>query len=252
MYLKLFILLILITIIIILTKSKNENFNISKDNISKDNITKLNNLVVDYNDKQSIKTFNNIQVINKFLINNVELKDVIINLKYPIGCYYIQYPENNNNFNSDRNNNINDKDGMLPYSKSPEALFGGKWEEKFVGESIFFRTGGVLSDDARVNGIQDYAMKNLEGSVKYIRDLSRNNINDIFIYEDEIKEPVDINGTTIPIDPTDRRFYLGNLYLGPPVQYMRDIIFNPSLQSPVSKFELRVKNRIIKVWKRIA
>ena len=242
MYLKLIILLILITIIIILTKSKKENFNISKDNR-----IKLNNLIKDYNNNETVTTFNNIQVINKFMKNNVELKDIIINIKYPIGCYYIQYPENNTNLQADSTNNVSDRDSALPPSKSPEVLFGGKWQEKFIGESIFFRTGGDLSSDSRLNGIQTHAMKNLEGIIKVNKDAYGNDSRDIFNIEDD-KEKITMLRED-KVSTQSNKYGYGSYLI--PIIKVDEYLFEPSLQSPVSNLELRVRNRIIKVWKRV-
>ena len=253
------------------------------------------------------------------LINNIDLKDIIINIKYPIGCYYIQYPENNINIHDDDGIEINDIDTMLPNAKSPEKLFGGKWEEKFNGDSVFFRTSGVLSDDTRLNGIQPYAMKNLYGWTSIAQtNLSNPGFGSQGVLEGTLpKETIKTDGkrpTSLFIGLIIAAIFAGIatvisfgaaapalgglasiltsygaiylagaiylslqavkenaasdwLYNGPPGKpgdtvdankvAERDSgpghqnLMDPSLQSPVSSRELRVRNRIMKVWKRI-
>jgi hypothetical protein len=322
MYLKILIIIILIIIITILflKNSKNEHLNI---NLTKDNTTKFVNLVKEYNDTQSIRKFSDIQVLNKFMINNVELKDIIINIKYPIGCYYIQYPENNTNLNEQDDLEVDDMDTTFPLIKSPEALFGGKWEEQYNGDSVFFRTGGILSEDSRLNGIQPYAMKKIYGytsvaqtnlwnpgfgsqgileesneikriktdgkpdSPAFIRTivagvfvglagvltiLTFGAASPLFLATiGGISSAALIAGTVIL---SKRAIAIQNstdwLYFGPPgkpgdtvdakkgkivsdrgTDYGHQNLMDPSLQSPVSPTELRVRNRIMKVWKRI-
>ncbi len=319
MYLKIVIITILIIIIIkiIFSSSNNEHLNIK---LTKSNITDINNLTKEYYNNQSIRTFNDMRVLNKFMINNVELKDIISNIRYPVGCYYVQYPENNTNINEYDDIDINDMETLFPAARSPEVLFGGKWEEKFNGDSVFFRTGGILSDDARLNGVQPYAMKNLYGWTS----VSQTNLwnpgygSQGILEESEQTEVIETDGKkmdsayigyiigaifagiltvltfglaapllVVAMAPAIAFYAYGAVYLtkqairvrdatdwlyfGPPSkpgdtvdakrgQLVKDRgtglghqnLMDPSLQSPVSSLELRVRNRIMKVWKRIA
>ena len=277
----------------------NVNYEHLKINLSKNDTGKFENLVKEYKNNESIRTFNDIQVLNKFMINNVELKNVILKIKYPIGCYYIQYPENNINIHDDDDVEIDDIDTMLPYSKSPEKLFGGKWEEKFKGDSVFFRTGGMLSDDSRLNGIQLYAMKKLEGWTAYAQtnvsnpgygaqgvleglEISKESIKTDGIPENVggqfgyimtswialgttskltsdfykrrknaryVKEDIYNQQYSKPGDKVDSKKGVYVTHRGTEIGHQN--VMDPSLQSPVASYELRVRNRIMKVWKRI-
>jgi hypothetical protein len=298
MYLKLIIITILIIIIInfLFNNANNEHLKI---NLVKNDKLKFENQVKEYKNNDSVRKFNDIQVLNKFMINNVELKDIILNIRYPIGCYYIQYPENNINIHDDDDIEIGDLDTMLPYAKSPEKLFGGKWEEKFKGDSVFFRTGGVLSDDSRLNGIQIYAMKNLNGWTSYAQTNISNPgygaqgvLEDVEITEGSIKTdgiPEDVKNQALvgfiayltwglsgklsadlyksrksakyvkadlnnqqfakPGDTVDSKINVYVKHRATEIGHQN--IMDPSLQTSVSSYELRVRNRIMKVWKRI-
>jgi hypothetical protein len=259
------------------------------------------------------------------MINNIELKDIIFNIRYPVGCYYVQYPENNTNIHDDDDIEIGDLDTMLPYAKSPESLFGGKWEEKFKGESVFFRTGGILSDDTRLNGVQANAMKNLYGWTSIAQtNLWNPGFGSQGILEETKEIPsigtddkskdayillivmavvlavaavvsagavlavgvVGILATAIvvigiiayvagvvalsvkAVNERDSSDWLYNGTPGKPGDTVdakkgqivenrgsdsgHQNLLDPSLQSTVSGYELRVRNRIIKVWKRIS
>ena len=64
---------------------------------------------------------------------------------YPVGCYYVQFPNASSNTDS----------AEFPTSQRPATLFGGTWVEQWSTESVFFRTRGTLSDSGRTNGSQD-------------------------------------------------------------------------------------------------
>lgn len=72
---------------------------------------------------------------------------------YPVGSYYVQYPDASSNTDSTE----------FPTSQRPATLFGGTWAEQWATESVFFRTRGADSDDGRVNGLQLDQMQQIVG-----------------------------------------------------------------------------------------
>jgi hypothetical protein len=74
----------------------------------------------------------------------------LVDLVYPVGCYYTQYPAAASNTESLE----------FPTSEEPGTLFPGTtWTAQFDTESVFFRTQGTDSDDSRTDGLQDSANK---------------------------------------------------------------------------------------------
>ena len=55
---------------------------------------------------------------------------------FPIGSHYTQYPVPGAATFA----------GMFPEGRSPAALFGGTWTERFQGEEVFFRAAGGNAD----------------------------------------------------------------------------------------------------------
>ena len=74
---------------------------------------------------------------------------MILNIVRPIKSFYIQFAE---------------EDGTFDEDKSPSNLFGGIWVLKYNTESVFLRTEGSLSEEGRVNGLQGDAMQHMTGS----------------------------------------------------------------------------------------
>lgn len=74
---------------------------------------------------------------------------------YPVGSYYIQYPDASSNTDSTE----------FPTSQRPATLFGGTWSEQWATESVYFRTRGTLSDDGRTNGKQEDQIQTIAGKV---------------------------------------------------------------------------------------
>ena len=72
------------------------------------------------------------------------LKQLIINLIYPVGSFYVQYPDAASN----------DAAIAFPSSKSPAALFGGTWQLVFSTEGIVFQTEGY-DGEGRINGLME-------------------------------------------------------------------------------------------------
>jgi hypothetical protein len=139
-----------------------------------DNIL-FNNIVKKYTNNKTYKNVTNVKLVGDLTVNEQELSNYIINLKYPVGSYYIQYPENNNNNHwetEDDLKKIKDQDLTFPKSKSPAVLFGGKWENIFKNEGVYFRTPGMVANEYRKNGFQNCTLNNLYG----ITSLSQTNI----------------------------------------------------------------------------
>jgi hypothetical protein len=66
----------------------------------------------------------------------------IIDLVYPVGSFYVQYPDANSNTDST----------AFPTSKRPATLFGGTWVEQWATENVFFKTRGT-DGQTRTNGL---------------------------------------------------------------------------------------------------
>lgn len=61
------------------------------------------------------------------------IADWVLNNVYPVGSFYVQYPDAASNDNAI----------AFPVSKRPATLFGGTWVEQFNTENVFFRTAGT-------------------------------------------------------------------------------------------------------------
>jgi hypothetical protein len=126
----------------------------------------FNNIVRNYN-KQNYKNVTNIKLNGNLTVKEQELSKYICNLKYPVGSYYIQYPENNNNNHWETEEDLKkfkDEELTFPKSKSPPVLFGGKWENIFKNTGIYFRTPGIVANENRVNGYQPGTINRLYGT----------------------------------------------------------------------------------------
>ena len=237
----------------------NINTNINKKvnnlyNTTFEPVEKLSNLLNNFdnqnydlvlNKTEFINLLGNIEINNNITINennnlyiqNKLFKQYIIDIIYPIGSFYIQYPAANSN-------NIII---ALPDALSPSKLFGGIWEKQWNTESIFFRTEGILSYDARNNGFQDYAIKKLTG----ISPLYQPNYLN-FIDNSTGKKAIDYG------NKLDKLFYQGTNLSYPKIKMDSgdgtDIgvkyTFDNRYSSKVSDKEGRVKNRLFIIWKR--
>lgn len=71
-----------------------------------------------------------------------------------ISPYYIQYPDDEGNFN-------NKEEPSVWFKK----MYGvtTTWQIIFNDKSTFFRTEGIKSNVSRINGLQPYGMPNLSG-----------------------------------------------------------------------------------------
>jgi hypothetical protein len=213
-----FIIIILIIILLIIflykkNKDNNEYFTLQ------DTIDKISNC----RETLELKTFNNIDT-TKLTINGKKINDYLLDIAFPIGCFYIQYPDVSNNFFSK----------AFPLEQQPENLFGGKWELQWENDAIFFRTEGYLQNESRnTTGIQFDAMRRLTGITSWTQTNYNNRgggSSGVFKLNDLKKIGTD-QGTG---NDNGLRNY-----------------FDLSHVAPISKQEIRVKNRIFRIWKRI-
>ena len=92
---------------------------------------------------------------NEALGANVQTALDILNSRYMIPPYYIQYPDINGNFNPN-------EEPSVWYKKMYDVTT--TWQIMFNTESISFRTEGDLSSVDRVNGIQGDAGREAKGA----------------------------------------------------------------------------------------
>jgi len=211
---KILIILILILIIFILNyKNHNEKFDITKLDKIQDCADNTNTIV-----------FNNIST-NNITIDEKELNKYLLDIVYPIGSFYVQFPDISHNQVS----------RAFPDDKSPQNLFGGIWELMWDKDAVFFRTEGTLSNVSRnATGIQPDAMINLKGYTSWTQTNYDNRG----------------GGST------------GVFSIGTVTQKIRTDSGNGDDTGIRNLFELsagiqtgsevRVKNRIIRIWKRQA
>jgi hypothetical protein len=209
------ILLIIIIIFAILLFSKKEGFNLSSEVYNN-----INNLC----NKKSLSLFNGLNISSNSLINNDQLDLYILNVLYPIGSFYVQYPDANS-----LSTTI-----AFPENKKPNNLFPGTtWVEQWNTDGVFFRTEGVLSDINRTDGTQNYAMKRLNGTLSWMQP------------DDNAPGA----GATGVFDVETGYIYRDDGGSNDPIFHN---YFDSSIQVQSSDNEIRVKNRLIKVWKRTA
>ena len=213
------IILLLILILIIIFLKKNEGLQILSSEV-------YNNIQFMCN-KDTLSYFNNLDISSSSKIKNKILNLYIFDQIYPIGSFYVQYPDTDTNSN------------MFPDSKSPNSLFPGtKWQKKWDTESIFFRTDGKLSNYERVKGLQEYGLKKIYGTMSWVQSNRWN--------------PGSGNEGVFGAKPTIKDIYLdGNKSEDLGHRNLFDI--NAFLNEKyISKEEIRVKNRLMIVWKRIS
>jgi hypothetical protein len=144
---KIIIIILLIIIFLFIVNKKNEHM------VTNSNVTNLINTCGIENNSDA--SYTNLNIFNNLLINGTEVVKYILDYSFPMGSFYVQFPDTNSSYDT----------LAFPESQTPEKLFGGYWQEQWPKESIFFRTCGMLSNDARVDGFQDYATKHLYGSM---------------------------------------------------------------------------------------
>lgn len=102
---------------------------------------------------------------NEALGDNVQTALDILNSRYMIPPYYIQYPDTSGNFNAN-------EEPSNWYKKMYNITT--TWQIMFNTESVYFRTEGDLANVERSNGIQNDAGRNARGSF-YILYAKNNN-----------------------------------------------------------------------------
>ena len=168
--------------------------------------------------------FNNLKINKEFKIRGKDIKYYMANALYPIGSFYVQYPDKNSNTEKE----------AFPESSSPGILFGGRWEEQWKGESIFFRTRGIgiaHDNEGRTNGLQDYAIKRIQGKTQETQTNRWGNSPGTQVFDNE----------WMTVRSDDRKGDVHGVFNR----------FDNGFQSLVSDNETRSRNRLCKVWKRV-
>jgi hypothetical protein len=178
-------------------------------------------------DKDTQSYFNRLDISSTSKIKNNNLKKYIFDQVYPIGSFYVQYPD------ADTNSN------MFPDSKSPNSLFPDtRWEKKWDTESIFFRTEGELSNYQRINGLQEYALKRIYGTMSWVQtDYGSIGSGNTGVFD------------TLPNTMTIRADDGRDGDIGHRNYFDVNSVIDPKY---VSSDEIRVKNRLMILWKRIS
>ena len=216
------IIIIFILILIIIFLNNRERFQTLSSEV-------FNNIQVLCN-KDGSSYFNNLDIGSSSQINNKNIYKYIIDYLYPIGSFYIQYPDSD----------TKDSKLIFPDSKSPNNLFQGtKWQKQWDNESIFFRTEGELSTlVSRNNGLQEYALKKIYGKMSWVQSDRWNVDNKTGVFgRNDVRLPsiVTEGGT------------------GDDLGYRDYFAVDSVLDSKnISNDEVRVKNRLMIVWKRTA
>lgn len=210
------ILIILILIIIIFTlnyKNHNENFDVRL-------LDKLQDCSNDNTNNNNI--FKNIYT-QSITIDQKELNKYLLDIAYPVGSFYVQFPDISHNQVS----------RAFPEDTSPQKLFGGVWEVMWDKDAVFFRTEGSLANNSRsTKGIQPDAIRNLNGNTAWTQTNywnSGGNSSGVFTAKLQ-KIGTDKGGGT---DTGSRN------------------LFELSAVIQIGN-ELRVRNRIFRIWKRIS
>jgi len=224
------IIVILLSFILFLNRKKINIKNTNKINSSIEPF--VNNLTAPKDIKTLINNCNNegnviyndLTVANNVKIGNKNGDQYIKDYLFPIGSFYVQFAQKNSNIIFE----------AFPDSETPEALFGGTWQEQWPFESIFFRTRGTLSNENREDGFQNYALKHLYGHMGWTqtnRWKPGQGADGVFGTNIEIKE-IGTDSST-----------------GEVVGHRN--VLNISDYYSTSKLETRPDSRLIRVWKKI-
>jgi len=98
-------------------------------------------------------------------VKATEIANAILLSAYPIGSFYVQYP----------NANSSTLTTAFPDAYAPTALFGGTWVKQWDTENVFFRTEGT-DYQTRTNGLSLDEMqghlhyRNVNHTIEYILD----------------------------------------------------------------------------------
>lgn len=218
-YTIILVVVIILVIIILNLDSKKEHYVISPTL----EVDKLNETVRQYYYNRENREIENINVSKDVELLNNTLYDELIQFKYPIGSFYVQYPDKNENYDAQ-------SERLFPLDKSPGVLFGGKWEDQWGNDGVFFRTGGTVSMENRSYGRQDWAVKNLYGLTSWAQ-------------ANNSSLGANLSGVFMSFDQKD-----GGCDDGAAHDKGGSNVFD----SLGSNSETRVRNRLIKVWRRIS
>ncbi len=214
---KVIIILILIILIIFFINHNKKSEHLVDD-------TNINPILRRCSDILTENVYSNINVMNKLLINDKDIYQMVYDYAFPVGSFYVQFPA------ADSSVDVNE----FPDSERPETIFGGHWQEQWPQESIYFRTKGLLSNEERdERGFQDYATRHLYGSLSHSQtDYGKQGAGNTGVF----------SVTNLDQIGTDDN---KNTMHG-----MRNF-FNLQAQILPSDLENRVKNRRVKIWKRV-
>ncbi len=223
---KQYIVILLAVIILIMliyhSNNKKEHYDISPTL----DIEKLKETVRQYYYNKDNRQIESINIKKDIEILNKSLSQWLIQFKYPIGSFYVQYADLNENYDPQ-------SERLFPLDKSPAQLFGGRWEDQWFNDGIYFRTGGTLSQEGRNLGEQQWALKNLYGWTSW----SQAN----YVNHDSPRNGV-FSKIKVSSGATDDG---GGWDTGSYNDFDSSRLVTPSIG------ETRVKNRLIKVWRRV-
>jgi hypothetical protein len=222
-YIIILVVVIILVIIIFNLNNKKEHYVISPTL----EVDKINETVRQYYYNKENRQIENINVTKDLEIIDKTLYDELVEFKYPVGSFYVQYPDINANYDPQ-------SELLFPIDKTPEKLFGGKWEDNWWEDGIFFRTGGTLSQENRNLGLQEWAVKHMYGWTSWAQphySEPSENLRGVFTTKDQKEGRTDGGGG-------------GNDNGG-------SNTFDSNRMVLSSAGETRVKNRLIKVWRRI-
>jgi hypothetical protein len=222
-YITILLVVIILVIIILHFNNKKEHYALSTSL----DVDKINETVKQYYYNKDNREIESINIKNDIELLNKTLSQWLIEFKYPVGSFYVQYADINENYDPQT-------ERLFPADKSPAQLFGGKWEDQWPDEGIFFRTGGTLSQENRLLGLQQWAVKNMYGWTSWAQadnDAPLRGNTGVFTTKDvkpgmcDDRDGIDNGGSNN---------------------------FDSSRMVISSTGETRVKNRLIKVWRRIS
>ena len=223
------VILIIILIIFILYAHKNINEKYEKYvNLSDEDV--VNKVFNNCGNRSGKVQFERVKIMGN--INNKSKNQFLLDLSFPVGSFYVQFPVEASNRGAK----------AFPAAYTPAVLFGGDWQEQWEYESIFFRTGGIVANESRINGFQNYATQHIKGDTTYSQaDYDMNTTGNSGLF-DSFK--------VSKINTDDRKGY------GITVRSYFDLSGYYNKNAPpntlyVSELETRPRNRIIKIWKRV-
>ena len=224
---KQYIVILLVVIILVICiyhlNNKKEHYALSPTL----DIEKIKETVRQYYYNKDNRQIENLNVNKDIELLNKTLSQWLIEFKYPIGSYYVQYPDINQNYSAQT-------ETVFPLDKSPEQLFGGVWDDQHFNQGVYYRTGGTLSQEGRTLGLQDWALKNMYGWTSW----SQANYNDFKSpYSGVFSKIATGWGGTEENTGNDRGTYN---------KFSSDKAISDSYTG-----EARVKNRLIRVWRRV-